>query len=155
VLNVPPETPTDLTSIELFYVLNGRVATKLSLTWKGVRGVNEYRIRWREEFGNWTEVKVYGPLYEIEDVVNVNYQIEVYAISATQVLSSAPAELSVAVLGVGEPPANVTGVSLVPINESTAIIQWDLATDLDVLVGGEVLLRHDPRQYAHSRMGHQ
>jgi predicted phage tail protein len=145
VLNVPPETPTDLTSIELFYVLNGRVATKLSLTWKGVRGVNEYRIRWREEFGNWTEVKVYGPLYEIEDVVNVNYQIEVYAISATQVLSSAPAELSVAVLGVGEPPANVTGVSLVPINESTAIIQWDIATDLDVLVGGEVLLRHDPR----------
>jgi predicted phage tail protein len=146
VLNIPPETPTDLTSIELFYVLNGRVATKLSLTWKGVRGVNEYRIRWREEFGNWTEVKVYGPLYEIEDVVNVNYQIEVYAISATQVLSSAPALLTVAVLGVGEPPANVTGVSLVPINESTAIIQWDLATDLDVLVGGEVLLRHDPRQ---------
>jgi predicted phage tail protein len=146
VLNIPPETPIDLTATELFYVLNGRVATKLSLTWKGVRGVNEYRIRWREEFGNWTEVKVYGPLYEIEDVVDLTYQVEVYAISATQVLSSAPAELSVAVLGVGEPPANVTGVSLVPINESTAIIQWDLATDLDVLVGGEVLLRHDPRQ---------
>jgi hypothetical protein len=34
---------------------------------------------------------------------------------------------------------------LVPINESTAIIQWNLATDLDVLVGGEVLIRHDPR----------
>jgi predicted phage tail protein len=145
VLNVPPETPTDLTSIELFYVLNGRVATKLSLTWKGVRGVNEYRVRWREEFSNWVETKVYGPLYEIEDVADRTYQIEVYAISATQVLSSAPAELSVAVLGVGEPPANVTGVSLVPINESTAIIQWDIATDLDVLVGGEVLLRHDPR----------
>jgi hypothetical protein len=146
VLNVPPETPTDLTSVELFYVLNGRVATKLSLTWKGVRGVNEYRIRWREEFSNWIETKVYGPLYEIEDVVDANYQIEVYAISATQVLSSAPALLSVSALGVGAPPANVTGVSLVPINESTAIIQWDLAVDLDVLVGGEVLLRHDPRQ---------
>jgi predicted phage tail protein len=145
VLNIPPETPTDLTSTELFYVLNGRVATKLSLTWKGVRGVNEYRVRWREEFSNWVETKVYGPLYEIEDVVDRTYQVEVYAISATQVLSSAPAQLSVAVLGVGEPPANVTGVSLVPINESTAIIQWDLATDLDVLVGGEVLLRHDPR----------
>jgi predicted phage tail protein len=145
VLNVPPETPTDLTATELFYVLNGRVATKLSLTWKGVRGVNEYRIRWREEFGNWTEVKVYGPLYEIEDVVDLTYQVEVYAISATQILSSAPAELSVAVLGVTAPPANVTGVSLVPINESTAIIQWNIATDLDVLVGGEVLLRHDPR----------
>lgn len=146
VLNIPPETPTDLTSEELFYVLNGRVATKLSLTWKGVRGVNEYRIRWREAFSNWTETKVYGPLYDIEDVVDSNYQIEVYAISATQILSSAPAQLTVAVLGVGAAPANVTGVSLVPINESSAIIQWDLATNLDVLVGGEVLIRHDPRQ---------
>jgi hypothetical protein len=146
VLNVPPETPTDLTSVELFYVLNGRVATKLSVTWKGVRGVNEYRVRWREAFSNWTDIKVYGPLYEIEDVVDGNYQIEVYAISATLILSSAPAQLSVSVLGVGAPPADVTGVSLVPINESSAIIQWDLATDLDVLVGGEVLLRHDPRQ---------
>jgi len=146
VLNIPPETPTDLTSEELFYVLNGRVATKLSLTWKGVRGVNEYRIRWREAFSNWTETKVYGPLYDIEDVVDSNYQIEVYAISATQILSSAPALLSVSVVGVGAAPANVTGVSLVPINESSAIIQWDLATNLDVLVGGEVLIRHDPRQ---------
>jgi hypothetical protein len=69
-----------------------------------------------------------------------NYQIEVYAISATLILSTAPAAAKLlAVLGVTAPPANVTGVSLVPINESTAIIQWDLATDLDVLVGGEVL----------------
>jgi predicted phage tail protein len=146
VLNVPPETPTDLTSEELFYVLNGRVATKLSLTWKGVRGVNEYRVRWREAFSNWTETKVYGPLYEIEDVINSTYQVEVYAISATLILSSAPAQLTVSVLGVTAPPANVTGVSLVPINESTAIMQWDLAADLDVIVGGEVLIRHDPRQ---------
>jgi hypothetical protein len=71
--------------------------------------------------------------------------VEVYSISATQVISSAPAEMVFAVTGVGAPPADPTGVSLVPINESTAIIQWDLATDLDVLIGGEVLIRHDPR----------
>jgi hypothetical protein len=144
-LNVPPETPQDLTGTEILYPLNGRVTTKLALTWKGVRGVNEYKIRWRPEFGNWTEVRKYGPLYEIEDVSKGNYQIEVYAISATQVISSAPSELTFAVTGVGGAPANPTGVSLVPVNESTAIIQWDIATDLDVLIGGEVLIRHDPR----------
>ena len=145
VLNEPPETPTNLAALEIPYELNRRIATKLSLTWQSVPGVNEYRIRWREEVSNWTETKVYGPLYEIEDVVDASYQIEVYAISATQILSSAPAQLSVDVQGVLTAPVNVTGVNLVPINESTAIIQWDLATDLDVLVGGEVLLRHDPR----------
>jgi hypothetical protein len=146
VLNVPPETPSFLATEELFYVLNGRVATKLSVTWQGVRGVNEYRVRWREAFSNWVDVKIYGPLYEIEDVINSTYQIEVYAISATQILSSAPTELNVSVLGVTAAPSNVTGVSLVPINESSAIIQWDSAPDLDVIVGGEVLIRHDPRQ---------
>jgi hypothetical protein len=144
-LNEPPATPQDLTGTEILYPLNGRVTTKLALTWKGVRGVNEYRIRWRAEFGNWTEVRKYGPLYEIEDVTTGNYQVEVYAISSTQVISSAPAEMMFSVTGVSAPPANPTGVSLVPINESTAIIQWDLATDLDVLIGGEVLIRHDPR----------
>jgi predicted phage tail protein len=145
-LNEPPASPQDLTGTEILYPLNGRVATKLALTWKGVRGVNEYRIRWRQEFGNWTEVRKYGPLYEIEDVTTGNYQVEVYAISSTQIISSAPTEMMFAVTGVGAPPANTTGVSLVPINESSAILQWNIATDLDVLIGGEVLIRHDPRQ---------
>lgn len=145
VLNAPPEAPTALTAVELFYVLNGRVATKLSVSWRPVRGVNEYRVRWRGDFTNWTDVTVYGPICEIEDVTDGNYQIEVYAISPTLILSSAPSILNVTVQGVTAPPSNVTGVSLVPVNESTAIIQWNLATELDVLVGGEVLIRHDPR----------
>ena len=145
ILNVPPDTPIDLAGEELQYVLNGRVASKLSLSWRPVRGVNEYRVRWRGEFDNWKETKTYGPIYEIEDVTAGLYNIEVYSISASQILSSAPAELDFTVEGVGAPPADPPGVSLVPINESTAIIQWDLATDLDVLVGGEVLIRHDPR----------
>jgi predicted phage tail protein len=147
-LNVPPETPQDLTGTEILYPLNGRVTTKLALTWKAVRGVNEYRIRWRSEFGNWTEARKYGPLYEIEDVSAGNYQVEVYSISATQIISSAPAEMMFNITGVGAPPVDVTGVTLVPINESTAIIQWNLATDLDVLIGGEVLIRHDPNDVA-------
>ena len=151
VLNVPPDAPTNLTSEELQYVLNGRVATKLSLTWKPVRdaskgsGVNEYKVRWRGEYSNWQEQRVYGPVFEIGDVTQGVYNIEVSSISATQVISSAPTSLIVNVTGVTAPPANPTGVSLVPINESSAIIQWNLATNLDVLVGGEVLIRHDPR----------
>ena len=146
ILNNPPETPIDLTAAEVLYVLNGRVASKLAVTWKGVRGVNQYRIRWRAEFDNWQESTIYGPSYDIENVTDGEYQIEVYAISATLILSSAPAELTYLVLGVKAPPADPTGLSLVPVNESSAIIQWNLATDLDVTIGGEVLIRHDPRQ---------
>jgi predicted phage tail protein len=145
VLNIPPDSPIGLKTEEVLYEANGRVATKLSLTWKPVRGINEYRVRWRNDFTNWSERRVYGPVYEIEDVTQGVYNIEVSSISATQVISSTPATWTVTVAGVTARPANVTGVSLVPINESSAIIQWNLATDLDVLIGGEVLIRHDPR----------
>ena len=141
----PPDTPLDLAGTEVLYELNGRVASKLSLTWKPVRGVNEYRIRWRPEFGNWTEARQYGPAYEILDTAPGVYEIQVYSISSTQVISSSPAELTFTIQGVGAPPGDPTGVSIIPINETTAILQWDLAVDLDVLVGGEVLIRHDPR----------
>ena len=145
VLNIPPESPVGLKTEEVMYETNGRVATKLSLTWQPVRGINEYRVRWRNDFTNWSERRVYGPVYEIENVTQGTYNIEVSSISATQIISSTPATWTVDVAGVMAPPTNVTGVSLVPINESSAIIQWNLATDLDVLVGGEVLIRHDPR----------
>ena len=146
VLNQVPESPIDLQAQEILYVLNGRVASKLALTWKGVRGVNQYRVRWRAIYDNWKEPTVYGPGYDIEDVTTGMYQIEVYAISSTLLLSSAPAALMVNVQGLTGAPSNPTGVSLVPVNESTAIIQWDISPDLDVIVGGEVLIRHDPRQ---------
>jgi hypothetical protein len=39
-------------------------------------------------------------------------------------------------------PANVSGVSLLPIDESSAILSWNRATELDVLLGGKTLIRH-------------
>lgn len=144
-LNIPPDPPTNLNSEELLYDLNGRIASKLLLTWQQVRGINEYLVRWRGDFTNWSEARVYGPSYEIPDVAPGTYNIEVYSISPSRVLLSIPTTETFYVTGLGAPPADVTGISLVPINESSAIIQWDLATDIDVLVGGEVLIRHDPR----------
>ena len=52
------------------------------------------------------------------------------------------ADITVNTIGKTAVPANVIGVSLVPINESTAILQWQRSTELDVLVGGKVLIRH-------------
>jgi len=144
-LNIPPLPPTNLTSEEVQHDVNGRVAVKLALAWQQVRGINEYRIRWRADSTNWTDTRIYGPVYEILDAFPGTYEVEIYSVSPSRLLFSTPITATIYVTGLGAPPADVTGVSLVPINESTAIIQWNLATDLDVLVGGEVLIRHDPR----------
>ena len=47
--------------------------------------------------------------------------------------------------GKTDPPSNVSGVSLLPIDETSAILSWDRATELDVLLGGKTLIRHSSK----------
>ena len=145
VLDQPPDTPSDVLYEQIRYELNGRVLIKLSITWRPVRGSNEYRIRWRNDFTNWIEVTVYGPEYTIENISEGQYQIEIYAISATQLLSSAPAVLDINVSVINGTPSNPSGLTVTAVSEDSALLQWSPPSDLDVLVGGETLIRHDPR----------
>lgn len=144
-LNVPPNAPAVISAEEAFYTIGNRVLTKLVVSWASVKGVTSYRFRYRAENDNWIEVAAKGPSYDILEVTPGIYQIEVYAISASQILSSDPATLSFNAQGATAKPAAVTGVSLTPVSESSAILQWDLAGDLDVIVGGKVLIHHDPQ----------
>jgi hypothetical protein len=41
-------------------------------------------------------------------------------------------------------PANVTGVTITPIDQATGLLTWDAVSDVSVLVGGKVLIRHQP-----------
>jgi hypothetical protein len=143
-LNTIPSSPTNLTTQEIYYVIGSRVLTKLSVTWAPVKSVSTYRFRYREQNSNWIVAEAQGPSYDILDVTNGNYDIEVYAISSTGLLSSLPTTLTLAVQGTGAAPADVTGVNLTPVNDTTAIVSWNLAIDLDVVVGGKVLIHHDP-----------
>ena len=143
-LNTVPDSPTGLQTQEIYYVIGSRVLTKLAVTWTPVRSVSTYRFRYREQNSNWVVDEAHGPSYDILDVTAGYYDIEIYAISSTGLLSSLPTTLTVLVQATGAVPVDVTGVNLTPVNDTTAIISWDLATDLDVLVGGKVLIHHDP-----------
>ena len=101
-------------------------------------------VRWRYEQGNYTSRSVEGAKsYEIQDTIAGNYTIEVYSVSASGLRSTLPNSLNPFVaVGKTAVPANVSGVSLLPIDESSAILSWNRATELDVLLGGKTLIRH-------------
>ena len=80
--------------------------------------------------------------YEILDVTPGIYSIEVYSIGANLKESTLPASLTVQAFGKTAPPKDITGVSLVPGDELNGVLSWDRATELDVLLGGRVLIRH-------------
>jgi hypothetical protein len=142
-LNVIPAPPKNLQAIEAIYENNGRALSKLVLSWQAVSGINQYRIRWRPQEGNWTTSTQTRLDYEILDTKPGRYDIEVYSLNAALRPSATPATLTVSAFGKTAPPVTPTGLSLIPIDEASAIISWDRSTELDVLLGGKVLIRHN------------
>ena len=141
-LNELPAPPTDLTGNEVLYESNGSAQVKIIVTWKQAPGIDNYRVRWRQEFGNWSESRVLRKDYEILDTISGIYEIEVYSIKSNIVSSATAASLRFAAYGKTASPVDVTGLSLIPIDSASAILSWDAAPDLDVRLGGKVLIRH-------------
>jgi predicted phage tail protein len=143
VINARPDTPTNLTASETLYEQGGKAFSKIIVSWKSVVGVNNYRIEWRRANGNWTTQMIQRADYEIEQNAADTYQIRVYSLNAILQTSTLPAELTYAAAGKTDPPEDPTGISIIPNSATTAILSWTRATDLDVLLGGKVIIRHN------------
>jgi hypothetical protein len=141
-LNIVPAAPNNLTAIELLYDAGGIAKSKLVVDWDSVEGVQNYRIRWRPADGNFTDERIQRLDYEIIDTTQGVYEIEVYAIAANLRTSVQPAFLTQQTFGKTAPPADVENVSLIPGDQLSGILTWDRSVDLDVLLGGKVLIRH-------------
>jgi hypothetical protein len=141
-LNIIPAAPTNLNATEILYDGGGIAKSKLVVDWQPAVAVKDYRIRWRYETGNWNTFNISRLDFEILDTSPGVYTIEVYAIGASLRPSTEPALLTVQAFGKTAPPADVNGVSLVAGDELSGILNWERAVDLDVLLGGKVLIRH-------------
>ena len=158
-LNVIPAQPSELaaisvaqlggeTSPEVQYELNGRIAVKITFGWFAPQGIKKFRVKWRHEDDNFTTLTVQGTTFDILDVKPGNYQIQVSSISASGILFSEPALADYTVAGLGAAPSAVRDLTAIATSEDMLILTWRQASELDVQVGGRVIIRHDPRALA-------
>ena len=158
-LNVIPAQPSELaaisvaqlggeTSPEVQYELNGRIAVKITFGWFAPQGIKKFRVKWRHEDDNFTTVTVQGTTFDILNVKPGNYQIQVSSISSSGILFSEPALADYTVAGLGAAPSDVRDLTAIATSEDMLILTWRQAPDLDVRVGGRVIIRHDPRALA-------
>jgi hypothetical protein len=142
-LNEIPDAPANLSAQEVLYEGAGGVKSKIIVSWVAVQYASQYTVRWRVDNRNWiTSTQAEGD-YEILDNIVGTYEIEVYSLNAALIPSALPASLTFSAFGKTAPPTSVSGLSLVAIDSASAILSWDRAPDLDVLVGGKVLIRHN------------
>jgi len=158
-LNVIPEQPSELAIIsiplsgggstpEVQYELNGRIAVKITFGWFAPKGIKKFRVKYRYEDDNFTTAMVQGTTFDILDAKIGNYQIQVSSVNASNILFSEPALANYTVAGLGTAPLDVQSVSAIATGEDMIILTWEKATELDVQVGGRVIIRHDPRALA-------
>jgi predicted phage tail protein len=158
-LNEIPGQPSDLTIIstaqlgggtspETQYEVNGRIAVKITFGWRAPQGVKKFRVKYRFEDDNFITVTVQGTTFDILDAKTGNYQIQVSSISSTDLLFSEPALANYTVAGLGAAPSDVQNLSAIATGEDVVILSWRQAPELDVQVGGRVIIRHDPRVLA-------
>ena len=165
ILNDAINPPSTLKGQEEIVVINGIARSKLLISWKEPtaslkaadgtllekpQGVSQYQLSYRfnSQDGNTdnfiTQV-VFGTDFEILDTKKGSYDVEIFSFSAGQKLSPTSLVGNIPTDGKEGRPADLTNLTIEPINEQFVRLRFAQSTDVDVLHGGRVFVRHTNR----------
>ncbi|MAK52182.1 phage tail protein [Marinobacter sp.] len=142
VLNELKNPPSALQAEEKIVVINNQAVSKLIISWQPIVGVTQYQVNYRFNNGNFVSQTVSSPDFEIFDSDVGTYEIQVFSFNAALQTSATSADLTFVAQGKTALPANVTGLTAEPISEKLVRLRWNLSTDVDVIHGGRVYVRH-------------
>jgi len=131
-LNLLPLAPTNLSVTETLFEYQGQVRAKVIATWKPVVGVNQYRVRWRKDDGNWTTLVVNGPDVEVLDITPGLFEFEIYSLSPSLKLSTSSLAGSISALGKTAPPTDVSNLNFSVDKDLGMLLTWDSVPDMDL-----------------------
>ena len=142
ILNLPKDPPSALQAEEKIVVINNQAVSKLIISWQPIVGVTQYQVNYRFNNGNFVSRTVSSPDFEIFDSDIGTYEIQVFSYNAALQTSATSADLTFVAQGKTALPGNVTGLTAEPISEKLVRLRWNLSTDVDVIHGGRVYVRH-------------
>ena len=144
------EQPGNLTATEeLFITTRGAgVRTKVTLAW--VASQDPFLRTYRPAY-KLSSASAFIPLpdrpetsAEILDLAPGTYDFQVQAINRLNVESEPTQVLNRVILGLSAPPSVPTGFNGQPIGSAGVLLTWNRSSDLDVVIGGQVEIRHHP-----------
>ena len=139
------QPPTGLRAEEKIVEINNRAVTKIIVDWQNVGGASKYRVYYRYNNGDFTQIETTSSNLEILNTEEGDYEFRVFSYNALNQPSANPAVLQFTAVGQTELPENVQNLTLEPINDEQVRLRWTQTTSLDVKFGGQVYIRHSPR----------
>ena len=138
------QPPSNLTATEQIVVLNNRAVSKIFVSWEPVRSVKEYLVELRFENDDPERLRVARPSFELFESDLGEYTFAVKSYNSLGVLSSGTSRLTFSAVGKTERPADPTNLTLEPVSDEFVRLRFDPSTDVDVVHGGTVTVRHTP-----------
>lgn len=144
-LNPIPNPPENPSASEKFYAVDNKAKVKIIVSWSAVKGVPQYKVRYRADNDNWESLNVARPDVEILDTRAATYTIEIYSINSLGRQSSDFTSLSFNAIGKTAVPGQVQNLSFEATSSKEGTLKWDETVDLDVKHGGKVYIRHSSK----------
>ena len=141
-LNSIPDPPSNAKAEELFYASNDKAKVKIKVSWSAIKGIPEYKVRYRRSDDNWDSQTVIKPEVEILDTTDGTYDIEIYSINALGRQSSNFTSLTFNAVGKTAVPQQVQNLKFEATSDKEGTLSWDESTEIDVKNGGKVYIRH-------------
>tara|TARA_R100000353_G_scaffold22506_1_gene19903 strand:+ start:3986 stop:8035 length:4050 start_codon:yes stop_codon:yes gene_type:complete len=136
----PP--PSNLQATEQIVVINNRAVSKLFIQWQAIQGVTEYQIQYRFNEENFITQRIERSDFTIFETDIGTYEIRVFSYNALGQPSRQPSTVTVNTVGKTALPADVQNLVLEPVNDQFVRLRFTQSTDVDVLHGGNVVVRH-------------
>ena len=141
ILNELTAPPVGLTAVETIVPINNQAVSKIVISWQPIIGVIEYQVNYRFENGNFVTERVSRPDFEIFNSQLGTYEIQVFSYNVQAQLSATSTDLTFEAVGKTALPQDVTNLRIEPINDQFVRLRFDKATDVDVVHGGNVVVR--------------
>ena len=141
ILNELKNPPSGLTAQETIVLINNQAVSKIFISWQPIVGVIEYQINYRYENGNFVSEKVSRPDFVIFNSQLGTYEIQVFSYNVQGQLSAESTDLTFEAVGKTAVPQDVTNLRIEPISDQFVRLRFDKATDVDVVHGGNVVVR--------------
>ena len=143
-LNQPPAAPEGLSVDERLVEAGNRVTTEVEISWHNVPNAVSYQASFKTV--NSASFQAVGST-RYNSITLLTDETGKFTFRVTGISSigkrSAPTDITVNIAGNTAAPGSVQGLSMIPVN-GQAKLTWTQSTELDVRVGGYVLLRHSP-----------
>jgi len=143
-LNALTEPPAAVNAVERIFPINNQAVSKIIISWQPIVGVTEYQVNYRFGNDNFISEKVARPDFEIINSRKGTYTIQVFSYNVQNKLSATSTNITFEAVGKTALPADITNLTSEPISDQFIRLRFDQSTDVDVIHGGNIVVRFTP-----------